>query len=129
MKFLNTIIIFSFLLSLINLRAQSDIIAKIGINELTKEEFRLRYELSPRILPNDLDNNDSLKLKFLYSIVAEKLWAMEAMDKGLTNSDAFNFYYNPIEKSYVRDELFEMEIKDKVIVTDDDLSEDRKSVV
>lgn len=122
MKFLNTIIIFSFLLSVANLRAQSDIIAKIGINELTKEEFRLRYELSPRILPNDLDHNDSLKLKFLYSIMAEKLWAMEAMDKGLTNSDVFNFYYAPIEKSYIRDEVFRLEIKDKVKVTNDDIS-------
>lgn len=122
MKFLNTIIIFSFLLSVANLRAQSDIIAKIGINELTKEEFRLRYELSPRILPNDLDHNDSLKLKFLYSLIAEKLWAIEAMDKGLTNSDAFNFYYTPIEKLYIRDEVFRIEIKDKVKVTNDDIS-------
>ena len=122
MKFLNTIIIFSFLLSVVNLRAQSDIIANVGINELTKEEFRLRYELSPRILSNDLDNNDSLKLKFLYSIVAEKLWAMEAMDKGLTNSNDFNFYFTPIEKLYVRDELFRSEIKDKVKVADDDIS-------
>jgi len=122
MKFLNTIIIFSFLLSSINLRAQSNVIAKIGNNELTKEEFGLRYELSPKILSNDLDNSDSLKLKFLYSIVAEKLWAMEAMDKGLTNSDAFNFYYAPIEKSYIRDEVFRLEIKDKVKVTNDDIS-------
>jgi len=129
MKFQNTVIIFSLLFSLINLRAQSNIIAKIGINELTKEEFRLRYELSPRILPNDLDNNDSLKLKFLYSLVAEKLWAMEALDKGLINSEAFNFYYKPIEKSYVRDELFRSEIKDKVKVTDDEIAKGKSKYV
>lgn len=122
MRTFNTIIIFSFLLSLINLSAQTDIIAKIGINELTKEEFKLRYELSPRILSNALDNNDSLKLKFLYSLVAEKLWAMEAIDRGLANSEDYKFYYSPIEKLYVRDEVFKVEIKDKVNVTDEDIS-------
>ncbi|MDH3268549.1 MAG: hypothetical protein OEM46_06810, partial [Ignavibacteria bacterium] len=54
--------------------------------------------------------------------MAEKLWAMEAMDKGLTNSNDFNFYFTPIEKLYVRDELFRSEIKDKVKVADDDIS-------
>jgi hypothetical protein len=69
-----------------------------------------------------LYNSDSLKLKFLYSVISEKLWAIEAIDKGLANSGNFKFYYSPIEKIYVRDEVFRIEIKDKVVVTDDDIS-------
>jgi hypothetical protein len=123
MKFLNIfIIILFFIIGSNNFRAQSNIIAKIGIKELTKDEFRLRYELSPRILSSNFDDTDSLKLKFLYSLLAEKLWAIEAIDIGLSNSEDFNFYYKPIEKMYVRDELFRTQIKDKVIITDSDIS-------
>ena len=124
MKFLNIyIILLFFIIGSNNFRAQSNIIAKIGNKEITKDEFKLRYELSPRILSSDLTDTDSLKLKFLYSLLAEKLWAIEAIDKGLSNSEDFNFYYKPIEKMYVRDELFGTQIKDKVIITDSDLSE------
>ena len=58
--------------------------------------------------------------------MAEKLWAIEAVDKGLANSEDFKFYYSPIEKMYVRDELFRIEIKDKVIITDSDISEGKQ---
>jgi len=123
MKFLNIfIILLFFIIGSNNFRAQSNIIAKIGNKELTKDEFKLRYELSPRILSSNLTDTDSLKLKFLYSLLAEKLWAIEAIDKGLSNSEDFHFYYKPIEKMYVRDELFRTQIKEKVIVTDSDIS-------
>jgi hypothetical protein len=123
MKFLNVLlIIFLVIIGSNNFRAQSNIIAKIGDKELTKEEFKLRYELSPRILSGDPTETDSMKLKFLYSLLAEKLWAIEAVDKGISNSEDFNFYYKPIEKMYVRDELFRTQIKDKVIITDSDIS-------
>lgn len=123
MKFLNIIFILSLLTSITILRAQSDVIAKIGTNEITEEEFRIRYELSPRILSNDLDSVDSLKLKFLYSLIAEKLLAFNAIDKGLANSKEFKFYYTPIEKIFVRDEVFKVEIKDKVKISNQDISE------
>ena len=123
MKFLNIIFILSLLTSITILRAQSDVIAKIGTNEITEEELRIRYELSPRILSNDLDSVDSLKLKFLYSLIAEKLLAFNAIDKGLANSKEFKFYYTPIEKIFVRDEVFKVEIKDKVKISNQDISE------
>lgn len=124
MKLLNIFLtILFFIIGSNNFRAQSNVIAKIGNRELTKEEFRLRYELSPRILSSNLTDTDSLKLKFLYSLISEKLWAIEAVDKGLANSEDFKFYYTPIEKMYVRDELFRIEIKEKVDVTESDISE------
>ena len=122
-------VIISFVISSNHILAQLDVIAKIGNTELTENEFRLRYELSPRIQTNNSDNTDSLKLKFLYSLIAEKLWATEAMDKGLMNSDNFKFYYSPIEKIYVRDELFRIEVKDKVKITDDEIAEGLRKYV
>lgn len=102
--------------------AQSDYIARIGSNELTKKEFTNRYELSPRILGDESDNPDSLKLDFLYSLIAEKLWSLEARNEGLENSDDYKFYFAPVEKALIRDQVFQNEIADKVKVSENDIS-------
>lgn len=102
--------------------AQSAYIAEIGKTEVTKAEFRNRYELSPHILGDESDNQDSLKLKFLYSLIAEKLWALEAQNEGLDKSANFNFYYLPIEKSLIRDAVFKNEIEDKVEISGNDIA-------
>ncbi len=102
--------------------AQPDFIARIGSNELTNKEFTNRFELSPRILGDESDNPDSLKLDFLYSLIAEKLWSVEARNEGLENSDDFKFYYTPVEKALIRDQVFQNEITDKVKTTENDIS-------
>jgi peptidyl-prolyl cis-trans isomerase C len=116
------VIITLFLLTSHSLRAQQNYIAKAGNKEITKTEFRNRYELSPRILGDDTENEDSLKLDFLYSLIAEKLWALEASDKGMANSEEFRFYFTPVEKALIRDAVFKTEISDKVDVTQAEIS-------
>lgn len=108
-----------------SLIAQTDIVARAGNNEISKTEFRNRYELSPRILGDDSENKDSLKLDFLYSLIAEKLWAEEALNTGLANSDNFKFYYTPIKKALIRDAVFKNEIADKVNITQKEISRGR----
>ena len=100
---------------------KSNNIARIGNQNISSEEFKFRYELSPMVLPKEFASEDSLKKIFLYSIIAEKLWAMEAIDEGLNTSERFKFYFNPLKKALVRDKLFEKEIKSKVSVSNDDL--------
>lgn len=115
-------IITLFLLTPHSLRAQQNYIAKVGNKEISKTEFRSRFELSPRILGDESENSDSLKLDFLYSLIAEKLWAQEASEKGMANSENFKFYFTPIEKALVRDAVFKTEISDKVHITQEDIS-------
>ena len=115
------IIAFLFLTLAHLVQAQQTYIAKIGNEEISKDEFRNRYELSPRILNDDSDSEDSTKLKFLYSLIAEKLFSIEARRIGLTNSTEYKFYYSPIEKSIVRDQVFQDEIEDKVNITAKDI--------
>ncbi len=45
--------------------AQGEYLAKIGDKLLTPEEFKERYELTPKIKSNY--NKDSTKINFLYS--------------------------------------------------------------
>ncbi len=102
-------------------QAQPYYIVKIGNEEISKDEFRNRYELSPRILNDVSDSEDSTKLKFLYSLIAEKLFSIEARRIGLTSSTNYKFYYLPIKKSIIRDQVFQNEIADKVNITDYDI--------
>lgn len=111
------------------IKAQADYVAKVGNNEITKTDFRNRFELSPRVLDNKSDNQDSIKLDFLYSLIAEKLWATEARNENLENSDGFKFYYTPVEKSLIRDQVFQNEIADKVKITDNEISNGMKKYV
>ena len=53
--------------------AQNKPLAKIGDRIISKDDFRFRYEMTPRMKTSM--NKDSLKHEFLYSLVAEKLWA------------------------------------------------------
>ena len=122
-KLLNIVSV-ALILNCSSLFAQSDesIVAQIGNETITAKEFKLRYELSPYIPSNKNIDPDSIKYDFLYSLIAEKLWAMEAANLGITNTDKFNFVFKPLEEMFVRDALFKIEISDKVLLSADDIT-------
>ena len=108
------------------IRGQSDeqkIVAKIGSEIITESEFVERYELTPQIRAGMKGLEDALKKEVLYSIVAEKLWALEAESMGLDNSELIKSTYKAIEKMYVRDALYRQEILSKVKLSDEYLIE------
>ena len=75
----------------------------------------LNYDLNYRLIFHH-DKNidpDSIKYDFLYSLIAEKLWAKEAEDLGVTNTDKYNFIFKPLEDMFVRDALLKLKLKIK----------------
>jgi parvulin-like peptidyl-prolyl isomerase len=104
--------------------AQNDesTVAQIGNEIITAKEFKLRYELSPYIPADKNIDPDSIKYDFLYSLIAEKLWAKDAEDMGITKTDEFNFIYKPLEEMFVRDALFKIEVEDKILISADHLA-------
>ena len=56
-------------------------VAVFGDEVITKNEFRTRFELTPRLGKNT-GNIDSVKKVFLQYLLAEKLWAKEASELG-----------------------------------------------
>lgn len=97
----------------------SKVVAKIGDKEITDSEFRARFELMPHITERQF-NEDSSKLDFLYSLVAEKLWALEAENLGFASSEVIKHSIADIEKMYVRDALFKKEVESKISFTEKD---------
>lgn len=108
--------------SIIVAQNSSGVVAKVGTEEITANDFKIRFELSPYIPANKNIDPDSLKYDFLYSLIAEKLWALEAEKNGFAKTDDFEFYFKPLQDIYIRDALFKQEIKDHVVLSANDVT-------
>ncbi|NPV11386.1 MAG: hypothetical protein HPY57_06320 [Ignavibacteria bacterium] len=126
MKYLIPIIVLTSLLILpVNLISQraDKVIAEIGSAKITESEFKIRYELSPFVSHRSKWNQDTIKYDFLLSMIAEKLFYLDAINKGLQNSEDFKFYIKPLEDALLRDYLFKEEIENKVRLSAEDISQ------
>ncbi|AFH50298.1 Hypothetical protein IALB_2595 [Ignavibacterium album JCM 16511] len=97
-------------------------VAEIANTKISDKEFLYRLELSPFITHKSAWNQDSMKSDFLYSLVAERLWYLDAIEKGLNESEDFRFYFKPLEDIFLRDALFKKEIEDKVQLSAEDVA-------
>ncbi len=119
-------ILFFIVLITVVLSAQSkddQVIAKIGDKEITVEEFRKRYEFSPQVGREVKNSSEGLKRQLLYTLIAEKLWALEAEANNIDTSKVMEYSFNSLEKMYVRDALYRDEIMNKVQISNSDLRE------
>ena len=105
-----------------------DAVARVGDTYISPEEFKYRFELSPHIFPEDETDIDSMKLDFLYSIIAEKLWADQAEKLGYADNKRFTFFFSPLKDMYVRDALFKKEILSKVDISPEDIVKGIKDI-
>ncbi|MCW8961059.1 MAG: SurA N-terminal domain-containing protein, partial [Ignavibacteriaceae bacterium] len=88
-------LIFTLILT-VNFYAQLNeekVVAKVGKDEITEDVFLERYELTPQPNAAMIGAEESLKSEVLYSIIAEKLWALEAEREGLSNSELMKTTY------------------------------------
>lgn len=97
------------------------VVARIGIKTITEGEFLERYEFSPGLQKNNKSNVESSKLEFLYTLIAEKLWAEQAAFLGLDTTEVMKFSRTEFEKMFVRDALYKKEITDKIRISNDEL--------
>lgn len=96
-------------------------IAKVGNTIISSSEFLERYELTPVFRKENKSMTESNKLEFLYSLIAEKLWALEAYDLHIDTTNVIKFITDRLTKMFVRDALYQREIKDKVYISDKEL--------
>ena len=100
-----------------------DVVASVGTEVITEDDFIKRYELTPQLNAGMIGSEEAAKKEFLYSLIAEKLWALEAKSIGLDKADLIASTYRAIEKMYVRDALYREEILDKVELTNEYLTQ------
>lgn len=91
-------------------------LAKAGSKTITREEFLERFEMTPWPRPPKKVTPENLKEGFLYTLISEKLWALKAHEMGLDTSKAVKMAFNSLEKMYMRDALWQIEIKNKTTI-------------
>lgn len=101
--------------------SENKVLAKIGNLEITESEFIYRLEFTPKEGIQDKNNSEGIKKELLYTLIAEKLWANEAVEKGFENHPSVVAAKNSIEKMFLRDALYKKEIKDKINVNSDEI--------
>ncbi len=79
-----SIVLLLMIISVANLSAQNSIIAEAGKEKISEKEFIYRFEFTPKT--NFNEPKDSAKINFLFSLIAEKLWAQEGEKLGFANS-------------------------------------------
>lgn len=117
-------ILFIICFSVINLFPQQikNVVAKVGNEKISTEEYEYRFNLTPHFGVADL-LTDSLKKNFLASLIAEKLWAIEARNLGIDTIEAIKSSLKSIERMYVKDALYKKEVESKINITNEELAE------
>ncbi len=91
-------------------------LVKVGNTEISEEEFLNRYQLSPHFTDHEL-NADSSRMTFLYSLIAEKLWALEGAKMINDSSGVFNLSMNSLKKMFLKDELYREVIEKNINIS------------
>ncbi len=99
-------------------RAQSDpVVARAGSMYISEDEFLERFELSPGLYRRKGARLESEKLSLLYSMIAEKLLAQEALERNFDRDTLYSSALDAVARLLARDELYRQEVGRKVSVT------------
>ncbi len=104
-------------------KISNDTLAKVSDKVVTVRDFTERYELTIWQGKERKTQVDKNKLEFLYSMIAEKLLAIEALKLGLDEDPEVQRAIRQTEKLLVLDALYRQEIKDKVTVSEREILE------
>jgi len=107
-------------------RKDDTVIAEIGPIKVTVDEFKKRYEMVPHVGQHTKGRENRLKAETLYSIISEKLWALEAENLGFDSTAIMNYTFQAVEDMHLRDALYRKEIKSKLSKNPEKYAEAKK---
>ncbi len=117
----NIIFIFLIFSGISSAQNENEVLAIIGSEKITVEQFQNRFDFMPH-LNYSSSNIDSAKKEFLYSFVAEKLWALEADEIQIDTIESVKFSLKSLEKLFVKDELYKQEVESKINISGNEIS-------
>ncbi len=102
-------------------QVENRVLAKIGSDVITVEDFKDRFEFMPHL--NYTNNNiDTVKKEFLYSLIAEKLWAKAADEMGLNTIESVKLSLKTLQNFFVKDELYKQEVDSKIVIAEQEIA-------
>jgi parvulin-like peptidyl-prolyl isomerase len=115
-RYINIIFILILFSRISSAQNENEVLAKIGSDIITVEQFQNRFDFMPHLNYSN-SNIDSIKKEFLYSLVAEKLWAFEADQLEIDTNETVKLSLKSLEKLFVKDELYKREVESKIVIT------------
>ncbi len=104
----------------------ADTLARVGGHIITGADLLERIELMPWEGKDKRSLHDSSKIKALYSMVAEKLLALEAVRQKVGEDTETALMRKALEKMFVRDELYAQEVLSRVEVSREEIQQGLK---
>jgi parvulin-like peptidyl-prolyl isomerase len=101
---------------------QKSIIGRAGDIFISEYEFLSRYELLPAPQRSASRSVEESKLALMYSLIAEKLLVQEALSRGFDKDSTFLRSTLSLRKLLARDQLYKVEIINKVEVTNKEIA-------
>jgi len=102
--------------------APDRVIARAGDYFISEKEFLERYELLPGFGRQARSQAEARKLEVLYSIIAEKLLAQDAVARGLDRDSVLALALRETRKLLARDAMYKREVIAKAAVSARELS-------
>lgn len=96
-----------------NAQEGTEILANIGLREISKKEFQSRYELTPQLYRENKRIKEALKLEFLYSLIAEKLLSMYAEEINIDTAEVVKKSLKTFEEMFVKDALYKKVVRQR----------------
>lgn len=106
----------------------SSVIARIGNDSITADEFYYGYEYGPAFVKR----NPESKKTYLKYLIDEKILAQDGYSRKLDTTSGFHSYYDEIEADLVTEELYKKEIVTQVKINQgeiDSLAKTKKITV
>ncbi len=92
-------------------------VGKAGDVFISEQEFIQRFEMLPSLYRHRTSHLDGAKLELLYSIIAEKLLAQEALARRFDQDSIVQLAFTEVRRLLARDELYRQEVSNKVYIT------------
>jgi parvulin-like peptidyl-prolyl isomerase len=89
------------------------VLGTAGFKNITVLDFQERFEFTPQLGKMSDKTIKEYQLKFLYTLLSEKLWAIDATEKGYDTTSVMRRVTKAFEDMFIRDRLFMIEIRGK----------------
>jgi parvulin-like peptidyl-prolyl isomerase len=96
-------------------------VGKAGDIFISEQEFTQRFEMLPSLYRHRKPQLEGAKLDLLYSIIAEKLLAQEALARRFDQDSVVQMAFGEVRGLLARDELYRQEVRNKVTITPADI--------
>jgi hypothetical protein len=100
---------------------ETPFVARVGDLKITPDEFRKRFELNPHLL--QFKDINQAKIRFLGSLIAEKLLAAAARDQGFPISSRTQTFLDQINREAVIEEFYNDKAASKAHIDEQELRE------